>query len=88
MAYKQKFVQTNGDYVNLATEMDMTLTEGVNYQIQIIGRARIIENSTKPTTDGLYIFGNKPFDFECKGENVWLKTLGVEPCEVIIVEET
>lgn len=83
---KSKFIQSNGDYVDLAEEMGITFTEGNDYQIQIQNAATVIVSATKPTEGGFYINTNKPFGYTHTGDTLWIKTLQYTDAFVNIAE--
>lgn len=62
-----------GDYINLETELSLSLTEGSTYSIQIQGAATFCESKTKPTSGGVFWKILKPFGYEKESAYLWAK---------------
>ncbi len=64
-------IQTNGEYVNLATEAGITFTEGTTYAIQIQNPAWLREGENGK---GFLFDKDKGLSWTCKGEDLYIKT--------------
>lgn len=67
-----KTFDTKGQYINIANEMNITLTPDTTYTIQIQNPAYIRDGEEGK---GFYIDNSKPFDYTNGGENLYINTL-------------
>lgn len=67
------FIQGTGDYINLETELSLTLEEGTYYQIQIQGKATFCESTLKPVGGGTYWNRIDPFWYVKEDKDLWIK---------------
>ena len=75
-----------GDYINLETELSLSLTEGSTYSIQIQGAATFCESDTKPTSGGVYWRTLKPFGYKKESAYLWIKINEGETVSINISE--
>lgn len=62
-----------GDYINLETELNLSLDKNSTYSIQIQGAAIFCESETKPTAGGVFWKMLKPFGYKKDDAYLWIK---------------
>ena len=68
-----KIVGTD-DYINIETELSLSLSEDVTYSVQIQGKATFCESATKPSNnEGFYWNSLKPFGYKKESAYLWIK---------------
>lgn len=76
LGYK-KNVFTGDEYINLETELGVSLTEGGNYNIQIQGDGvsgvMLCEATSKPTDGGFFWKSDEPFPYKKESDTLWIK---------------
>lgn len=75
-----------GDYVNLETELGLSLTADSIYSVQIQGKALFCESDTKPTSGGVYWRTFKPFGYKKESAYLWVKINEGETVSINIAE--
>lgn len=64
----------NDEYINLETELSLSLTADKQYTIQIQKGASVCEKITKPNNDeGYYWDSLQPFGYTKESDNLWIR---------------
>lgn len=61
------------EYINVETELSLSLTADTLYAVQIQGEAMICESDTQPTTGGTYWNTLQPFGYKKESAYLWVK---------------
>lgn len=73
MSIKTKRIKTNGQWVNVADELGITLTDNTLYSVQIVGYAKISYSSTANVTGYFIRDDSKVFTYEkLSGEDFYI----------------
>lgn len=75
-----------GDYVNLETELSLSLVTDTTYSVQIQGEALFCESATKPTSGGVYWRTLRPFGYKKESAYLWIKINEGETVSINISE--
>lgn len=75
-------IQTNGDYVTLASATSLTFTEGNKYSIQIQNPAYLREGTTGK---GFFVNSDVPITYTATSDDLYIKT-DFQSCIVNIAE--
>lgn len=67
------FIQGTGDYINLETELNLSLEADKFYNVQIQGKATFCEASSKPSEGGVYWNTLEPFGYIKESNSLWIK---------------
>lgn len=74
------------DYQNFETAMEVSLTEGTIYIVQVKGEAILCESTTKPTEGGFLVTIGKPFQYKKESEPLWVKIPARKTADINIAE--
>ena len=67
-------IEGTGDYINVETELSLSLEEDKKYSVQIQGNAIVCEASTKPSGNaGFFIDTFRPFGYKKESAYLWVK---------------
>ena len=73
-------IGTNGDWVNVASETGLNLTEGSKFNMQIQNIADL------KVRDAVFSFKNEKFDYVAISAPLYIRTEGSIPCKLTILE--
>ena len=79
-------IKGTGDYINLETELGLTLTQNSTYSIQIQGAGIFCEYASKPTSGGVFWRILKPFRYKKESDYLWVKINNGDEVYINILE--
>lgn len=80
------YITATDEYIDVETTLDVSLTEGTTYNVQMLGKGYICEASTKPTAGGTYWYSKKPFKYKKQADDLWVKLDPQQVCYFNISE--
>lgn len=72
-------INTNGEWVSVATATELTLTSGKTYNMQIQNTGYL------KVGDAEFCFSCEKFDYKATSDTLYIKTMG-SPCTLTILE--